>query len=229
MRQPLLVPGVSSKFLVYGGSSRQSRSDCEVVPLAEFSGVLERFEVDQELGQFVEEMSAPVADKSDVEILDTVYRVLIRPTIGALESASKPLGDALFRDFTGISHIRVGQTESNGSNLLEAKRWGNTRDRYIVGQGFRLADDQPIDILHHYRFNDYNGMGTGDFSLLVIVAWTLKEREVVRRVTIDGEPISSLNTTVGYSEIDDRAPDLDRVGAVVNTALMDRIKSLVEL
>ena len=44
-----LIPGVSTKAVVYGGAERQSRSDCEVVPLAGLAGVLERFEVDQDV------------------------------------------------------------------------------------------------------------------------------------------------------------------------------------
>ena len=44
-----LIPGVSTKAVVYGGAERQSRSDCEVVPLAGLAGVLERFEADQDV------------------------------------------------------------------------------------------------------------------------------------------------------------------------------------
>ncbi len=40
-----LIPNVSAKALVYGGAVRQSRSDCEVAPLSELNGVLERFDV----------------------------------------------------------------------------------------------------------------------------------------------------------------------------------------
>ena len=39
-----LVPGVSEKAVVYGGTERQSRSDCEVVPLSGLGEVLARFE-----------------------------------------------------------------------------------------------------------------------------------------------------------------------------------------
>ena len=44
-----LIPEISAKAVVYGGAERQSRSDCEVVPLAGLSGVLERFEADQDV------------------------------------------------------------------------------------------------------------------------------------------------------------------------------------
>ena len=42
-----LIPAVSAKTVVYGGAESQSRTDCEVVPVSEFAGVLERFESNQ--------------------------------------------------------------------------------------------------------------------------------------------------------------------------------------
>ena len=37
-----LIPDITAKAVVYGGIARQSRSDCEVVPLADLGGLLER-------------------------------------------------------------------------------------------------------------------------------------------------------------------------------------------
>ena len=37
-----LVPNISAKTVVYGGAARQIRSDCEVMPLGELAGALER-------------------------------------------------------------------------------------------------------------------------------------------------------------------------------------------
>ncbi len=42
-----LVPNTSAKTVVYGGATRQTRSDCDVVPATELAGVLDRFEVNQ--------------------------------------------------------------------------------------------------------------------------------------------------------------------------------------
>ena len=39
-----LVPNISAKTVVYGGAARQIRSDCEVMPLGELAGALERTE-----------------------------------------------------------------------------------------------------------------------------------------------------------------------------------------
>ena len=40
-----LMPNISAKAVVYGGEARQSRGDCEIVPLSDLSGALERFDV----------------------------------------------------------------------------------------------------------------------------------------------------------------------------------------
>ena len=59
-----IVPHISAKAVVYGGITRQSRSDCEVVPLGGFGGMLERMDVDQEVVAFVQENMGPEADAS---------------------------------------------------------------------------------------------------------------------------------------------------------------------
>ena len=49
------IPHVISKCVVYGGIERQSRTNGDVVPLGDFAGVLERIEVEQAVGGYVEE------------------------------------------------------------------------------------------------------------------------------------------------------------------------------
>ena len=44
-----LVPDISAKAVVYGGADRQTRTDCDVVPLSDMGDVLERFESGQEV------------------------------------------------------------------------------------------------------------------------------------------------------------------------------------
>ena len=64
-----LLPRVSSKVLVYGGSDRQSRSDCEIVPLRDFSSVLERLDFVQEAKSFVWTDTGIDEKLSDIENL----------------------------------------------------------------------------------------------------------------------------------------------------------------
>ncbi len=45
-----LIPGISAKAVIYGGTARQLRSDCEVAPLGDLAGALERFESSADSG-----------------------------------------------------------------------------------------------------------------------------------------------------------------------------------
>ena len=49
------IPHIISKCVVYGGIDRQSRTNGDVVPLGDFAGILERIEVEQAVGGYVEE------------------------------------------------------------------------------------------------------------------------------------------------------------------------------
>ena len=44
-----LIPNISAKAVVYGGADRQTRTDCEVVPLSDMGDVLERLESGHEV------------------------------------------------------------------------------------------------------------------------------------------------------------------------------------
>ena len=46
-RVAALIPDISTKTVIYGGETRQSRTDAEAVPLADLRDVLDRFELNQ--------------------------------------------------------------------------------------------------------------------------------------------------------------------------------------
>lgn len=218
-----LVPDISAKTVVYGGTARQSRSDCEVVPLAEFAGVLERFEVEHEVAAFVSERGGPAPDDSDVEHLDAVYLTHIRPTLDALDPICQRLGAELFRRSSRIGYVKLGQGESNGSGLLESDHWESTKKRHLISAGFRLRDDRPIKLRHDYRFMGYTGSSPVDFDVLLSVAWKLSSASVSRSVSINGAPLPGLDARVAYTQLDSRGPDVDHVIAEVLQHLLAEI------
>ena len=61
-----LVPDVVSKTVVYGGTARQDRSDCTVVPLTGLGSVIDRLDIDQELSDFISERTSAVPSRTDV-------------------------------------------------------------------------------------------------------------------------------------------------------------------
>ncbi len=218
-----LIPNVSSKAVVYGGTARQSRSDCEVVPIEEFTGVLERFEVEQTVASFIREHTAPEPDVSDISVLDSVYLQLIRPMLDALDSACRPLGDALFRQYQGLSIVKAGPSGVQGSEILNAHSWQHIKREYVVGRGFELSDDRPIEISHNCNFTNYNGKGSSSFNVTFNITWTLTERAVSRVVAIDEVPLSHLGRTIPYSELEEWPNDRDTVTAEALKGVMGRI------
>ena len=217
-----LVPNVSTKAVVYGGTARQSRSDVEVVPVAEFGGVLERFDVEQEVAEFLTERSGTAPTASDVETLDAVYQTHIRPILDELETACKPLGDVLFERFS-VSSFVGGRARSDG---LQSNSWERIKDEYIIQPGFKLADDHPLELGGELRFTRFTGQGARDFNLILTISWRLDGTAISRHATIDDVPIPQLDMRSSYSELDSQGPSADHVVVEVMKALMARIASL---
>ncbi len=210
-----LVPAVSAKTVVYGGMARQSRSDCEVVPLTEFAAVLERFEVDQEVAAFVHERRGPAPDDSDVEKLDAAYLGHIRPTLDELDPACRRVGESLFHDFAWSSNARFGPRGTWGTELLEARQWEETKKQHLLGRGFKLRDDRPVELVREYRFTVYTGSSDSDFSVKASLGWKLGSDSLSRSVSVGDTRLSELDARIAYPELHTQGPDIDHVVAQV--------------
>ena len=221
-----LIPAISAKAVVYAGPTRQSRSDCEVIPLGEFRGMLERLEVSQEAVAFLRDRMGPAPDDFDLETLDTVYRTHIRPTLEGLESICRPLADQLFRHVYPSFTVNHGQSRVQIGGLLEARNWERTKNQHIVTPGFRLNDAPPLELKHIYRFQGYTGRGRNEFNINLAVEWQLGSEGFSRRVTLDEESISELQDTFSYSDLDTRSGEADRVAAEITASVMRKIDRL---
>jgi len=158
-RSPAAARGIVDKAVVHAGPTRQSRSDCEVIPLGELGGMLERLEVSQEAVAFVRDRMGPAPDDSDLEMLDAVYRTHIRPTLEGLESICRPLADQLFQHVYPSFTVNHGHSRVQIGGLLQAGNWERTKNQHIVTRGFRLNDAPSLELKHIYRFQGYTGRG----------------------------------------------------------------------
>ena len=220
-----LVQAVSGKTVVYGGAERQSRTDCEVVPVADLAGVLERFELNQEISASVNERKWPAPDESDVNVLDDVYRTYLRPTLDGLDSMFAPM-TSLFHTSHQISYVAVGNSESNSSGFFMTERWERTKSKYIVGQGFKLGSDRLLKLWHEYHFNGYTGIGGNEFDLVLTVEWKLARETVSQDVMVNGMPIPDLAAIVPYSELDTKSAVLGHTIAEISNLMMTLIDAL---
>ena len=221
-----IVPRVTAKALVYGGSERQSRSDCEVVPLSDFSGLLERLDFEQVVEVFVRDNLAPEPDMSDINTLDVAYNTQILPVLPDLEGALAIFG-GLFRTFHQESYISIGTHDVNSGDLLRSGSWERTKAQHIVSRGFVLSEDRPLNIEHRYVFSDYTGNSETEFALEVSICWTFGSESLSRTVTINQGANAELEAHIGYSELEDRIVDKDTIVAKIGTQIMRQIASLL--
>ena len=218
-----LVPAITSKTVVYGGTTRQSRSDSEAITLADLAGTLKMLEVNREIATFVEEHKGPAPDDADVSALDAAYAKDIRPTLDGLGLTLGPLADSLFRTSNQISYVDFDNRETNSSSLLEARRWEQTKAQYIVSDGFKLSDSRPLKLRHIYTFRDYIGRGNAGFNVQLAILWHLDGAQVSRLVTIDGAPIPECGASIPYEEFNDSKVGIDQTIAEIGGRLMRRI------
>ena len=218
-----LVPAISAKTVVYGGTARQTRSDCEIVPLAELAGLLERTDVDQEVSAFVQQRRGPAADSSALQTVEVAYLNHIRPTLDELDPACRRLGEELFHNFFRSSRVRVGPISVSSSELLEAERWEQTKREHLIDPGFRLSNDRAVELTRDYRFTGYTGATDSDFSVRVNLLWGFGREYLSRSVSMGERALPELDESIPYSELDRQGPDVDHIVAHVLRHLMAEI------
>ncbi|MCY4107801.1 MAG: ATP-binding protein [Chloroflexi bacterium] len=219
-----LVPNVSTRAIVYGGRSRQSRSAASVVPLADFDGLLDRLEADEELAALVRERTSPAPDVAGVAALDLVFRVEIRPALDRLESSLRKQLAPLFRSTSSISYVATGRGETNSSGLLERAHWERTKEQYVVTRGFALRDEPRLELRHEFQFTDYTGQGSVPFDLSVSIAWKLGAGAVTRTVAFDRQPVAHLEARTAYADLEEDAGNTDRTVADIQRLAIQGIK-----
>ena len=215
-----LVADVTAKSVVYGGTARQSRSDCEVVPLDEFAGLLERFDVAQEVEAFVRERRGPEPIESDVEKLDIAYLTHVRPTLHELDTACESLGKGLFDQYGKIDHLRFGRVALEGLSLANAEHWEDMKRWLVQRRGFRLSDERPVELRRNYTFTGHTGSPGVDFDVRLSVKWELDGTHLSRAVTINQLRLAELDASINYPELDRQGPDVDHVVAQVLQRLL---------
>ncbi len=221
-----LIPAVTAKSVAYGGTERQTRTDCQVVPFPELTGMLERFEVSQEIAAFVSERKEPVPDHDDVATLDNVYHRHIRPTLDGLESMLSPLADELFRSVRPNFSIMFGNRGVQIGGQLEAGSWEDAKARYATRQGFRLSNNLPLHLRHECRFDGYTGVGGDEFDLVLSLEWVLDGEGVSKEVNVDGTLVPELESRIPYAALNTSSAEVDRTVAEVTSLIMMVIEEL---
>ena len=208
-----LIPNISMKAVIHAGTDRQSRSAGEAVPVADFEGLLDRFEVEHRVATLVRERTDPAPGPSAVGVLDRVFRLEIRPTIDGLDGSLKTLAP-LFRRTRTTAQVRIKGSDVRGSHLLDPNHWDRTKQDHIVAPGFSLDDQTPVLLTYVFQFSEYTGRGNGPFDVELEVHWSLGgdgfQREILVR---ERGPVAGVSYR--YADLESRTTDLDRVCADV--------------
>ena len=219
------IGDIAVKAVVYGGAARQSRSAGEVVPFDDLNGFLERFEAGREIAAFVKNRIAPVPSSEDIDILDRVYRMHVRPTLDAVDGALKEHVAQLFRGCFPSSTIEFGRSNLGSSGLLEPGRWDQTRTEFFAKPGFSLSDDRPVKVTHTFRLSAYNHPGDADFGITVALLWTLESEGFSRNATVNDMADPKLEQRIPYSDLETRSPRADGASSAILSAVMREIEN----
>ena len=217
-----LVPNVTAKFVVYGGTEAQRRSDSEVVPLAILGGTLARLEESRATAAFVGRNNGPAPDDSDVRALDLAYNNVIRPTLNGLASDLE-LFSKLFHTVQWWSRVARDNQRWNSRNMAVDQDWEWLKTNCIVVDGFKLSSDRPLDLMQIRRFKAYSGEGRGGFNVEFSMLWRLDGATLTQSATIEQDPIPELETSIDYQHLGSQPVDVGQVVAVTSRHIRQQI------
>ncbi len=180
-------------------------------------------DVDREVALFVRRRHGGPPAQRDIDILDNVFFLLVRPTLDALDARLAPLS-SLFRKRYGSCRIDAGAGEINhSSTLFEKRSWQRNRDKYLVAPGFRLSDARRIVLGYDVRFSHYVGRGDPGFGVTVAVAWSLAADSCRWEATIDGRPEPDLDGSMPYAALSGPPERLDDWTARMSRLMMEAV------
>ena len=179
-------------------------------------------DVDKEVALFVRRRHGGAPAQRDIDILDNVFFLLVRPAVDALDARLGPLS-SLFRKRYGSCRVDAGAGETSGSTLFEKRNWQRTRDEYLVAPGFRLSDARQIVLGYDVRFSDYVGRGNPGFEVTIAVAWSLAADSCRWDVTIDSRPEPDLAGSVPYPALAGPPDGLDDWTAKISRLMMNAV------
>ena len=183
-------------------------------------------DIDKEVALFVRRRHGGPPTQRDIDILDNVFFLLVRPTMDALDARLAPLS-SLFRKRYETCRVGTGagRADSNPlfSSAFEKRRWQKTRDNYLVAPGFRLSDSRPTVLGYDVRFSDYVGRGNPGFGVTIAVAWSLAADSCRWEVTIDGSPQPDLAGSMPYAALAGPPDGLEDWTAKISRLMMDAV------
>ena len=191
-------------------------------------------DMSKEIDIFVRSKREWEPKKTDLETLDSVFLMHVRPTLDRLEKRIERLSQ-LFRRYNAIAYIEIEHHKTtskvvtigtehysiNSSSLFEV--WELTKQKHIVTPGFTLSDERKLVLKRQYQFHNYVGSGNSGFSVILSVLWKLGREMFSLELAIDGNRLSDIEHTTPYSEVDGRVAEVNRRVEVICQCMMNEI------
>ena len=160
------------------------------------------------------------ANTSDIGVVDDVLSHSVRPTLDKLEGKLEPLHQ-LFHDSQGFSFLKIHE-EVNSSGLFDKELWERTKQSHVARPGFKLQDQQPVELRRELRLSHYVGRGRQGFSVKLSVIWKLGAEYF--SFEVDGKAIESMRRRIPYSESESHGSSIDGTVDEICKAMLDEIK-----
>ena len=181
-------------------------------------------DIDKEIDLFVRRNRGSMADASDIEVLDNVFSFFVRPTLDKLERALEPLRQ-LFNDSHWGSYLKTAHNQVQSMTLFDNGHWESTKQSYIARPGFKLQDQQQVELRREFRFSYYVGSGKEGFPVNLSVIWKLGREGFSFDAAIDKRFLVSVSQSIPYSELDVHRPEVERTVDNICKSMMDEIDS----
>lgn len=216
------IPAVSGKFVVHGGTDRQTRSGCEVVPFLRLDEVLRELQPDTVPARHNVDTAIP---NHEPDLLDRVFHSLVAPVLKAEDETLQPLGRLVFESARHADLIRRGPSRIEWEGMLGTSAWPQTKTRFLLPK-LNLRDEVLI-LGRTSRFGANREDGTRRFAIELKLTWRLEADQVVQMGTIDDSPIEGFGITIAYVNLNKAQDTIPAVITALAAKFSHRINELL--
>ena len=190
--------------------------------------IQEPYDMEKEIAVFVRGKRGRAPADSDVEALEKVVLMHVRPTLDKLQSGLDNLSQ-LFRTYSNTSYLAIGGSRVSMNRLFEPRNWESIKQDRIVKPGFYLDDERQVELGKESRFHSYTGSGNRDFNLMVSVVWKLGRERFSLMAAVDGKRLQDIGSSTLYSELDVHDAEVERTVDKICKAMMDEIDNRAQV
>ena len=187
---------------------------------AKGESIWELVDIDKEVDVFVRSKRSQAPSESDLEAVDEVVLIHVRPTLDKLGDTLDRLSE-LFHTFNTNSFLKIGESTLSMTRLFEPRNWEPRRQQRLANPGFHLADERLLELGTNFGFYNYVGVGKRDFNLNISLTWRLGKKSFSLEANVDGRNVlRDIDQSTLYSETHKSSARIDiRVREICNAAM----------